>query len=103
MVLFGIPMIVFLVFGIPMLGFYMLRKNQKKIYGDDETAQRRAVLKYAFLYSGYKKEKYFWEVCVVTRKIFVIFISVFFSGQEIVQAIVGVLLVVVGKLSEFSS
>jgi hypothetical protein len=44
--------------------------------GADET-----VTVYGFLYSGYKKEYWYWEILVLLRKIAVVAISVFLSAE----------------------
>jgi len=37
--------------------------------------------KFGFLYNGYKKEYFFWEIVIMYRKILIIFISVFLYSE----------------------
>ena len=53
--------------------------------------------KFGFLFRGYKKKFYYWESIVMYRKTFLIFVSVFFiSFGVIVQALIVMLMLVVG-------
>jgi len=51
--------------------------------------------KFGFLYNGYRKQYYFWEVIIMYRKIFVIFIAMFISNfGTITQALFVFILVI---------
>jgi len=66
----------------PAMAFLILFKNTAKF--DNEEFKRS----YGFLYLGYKKRKYFWELIILYRKLAMIFISVFMSTFTVyVQAI----------------
>lgn len=52
--------------------------------------------KFGFLYNGYKRHNYFWEIIIMYRKIFCIMIAVFLQGQGIIlQALVLLVLLIV--------
>lgn len=60
--------------GIPAFAFLLLQRekeNLKKISVKE---------KYGFLYNGYQKRYYYWEVVIMYRKIMVIFIAVFVAA-----------------------
>lgn len=64
----GFPTILLWGFGIPLFAFYSLYKVKNNLK-DLEVRQRLA-----FLYKGYKKEFYYWEIIVIFQKIAFIFI-----------------------------
>jgi hypothetical protein len=64
--------------GIPAAVFMLMRKS-KNTLDTPETKQ-----KFGFLYNGYKRHNYFWEIIIMYRKIFCIMIAVFLQGQGIV-------------------
>ena len=69
--------------GIPFFALIMLIKNRKVL----DTLEAKEKL--GFLYNGYKKELFFWEIIIMYRKISVIFISVFLASYGVVgQALV---------------
>ena len=79
----AIPSLVVWGFGIPMFGYLMLRRVKDKL----EKLETREKL--GFLYRGYRKAFYFWEVIIMYRKIAVVFISVFLSNYGVIsQALV---------------
>ena len=52
--------------------------------------------KFGFLYNGYKKEYYFWEIVIMYRKIMVITIAVLLFAQgAIAQALMAIALLIV--------
>ncbi len=51
--------------------------------------------KYGFLYRGYKKKSYYWEVATMFRKVLVTFVSVFLqSSGSSVQALLLLLILI---------
>jgi len=50
----------------------------------DELDTKVAKEKFGFLYNGYKRHNYFWEIVVMYRKIFCIFIAVFLKKVGII-------------------
>ena len=70
---------------------YILMAKEKERLDTDA-----AKIKYGFLYNGYKRDNYYWEIIIMYRKIFCLFISVFLNGVGIVvQALVLLILLVV--------
>lgn len=69
--------------GIPITVFFMMRKDSDKL---DTVAVKR---KFGFLYNGYKRHNYFWEIVIMYRKVICIFIAVFLKKAGIiVQALI---------------
>lgn len=66
---FFIPIICFWIFLFPLLCFWKLFKNSKNL----DNPQIK--LFFGFFYLGYQPEYYFWEIIIMYRKIFIIFIS----------------------------
>jgi len=62
----GIPSLLLWIFILPGIMFNILRKNQNRL------KHEKIAKKYAFLYLGYKKERYFWEFIIMIRKILLI-------------------------------
>jgi len=87
----GFPMLTFYVFGIPLAGLYLLYLRAKA--GELDTIETRQ--RFSFMSKGYKKERYYWETVIMARKIFLVMISVFFSYDEQVQALMALLLTIV--------
>jgi hypothetical protein len=60
--------------GIPFFALVLLTKLRKNL----DVLETRE--KYGFLYRGYRKEFFFWEIIIMYRKIALIFIAVFISA-----------------------
>ena len=76
--------------GIPAIVLVMMRKEADKM----ETVAVKQ--KFGFLYNGYKRHNYFWEIVIMYRKIMCIFIAVFLNRIGIiVQALVLLIMLVV--------
>ena len=60
--------------GIPFFAWALLTIEKDKL----DTIKVRE--KYGFLYRGYRKDFYYWEILIMYRKILLIFISVFISS-----------------------
>ena len=59
----------------------------KKESGTLETLATKQ--KFGFLFNGYKRNNYFWEIVIMYRKIFCIFIAILLKGKGIIlQAMV---------------
>ena len=67
----ALPAIVVWGLGIPMSVWAAMKKNKRAF---NSVAIKEM---YGFLYNGYRASTYFWEVVIMYRKIFIIFISVF--------------------------
>jgi len=75
--------------GIPATVFTLMRKNSDKLTTEQVKQQ------FGFLYNGYKRHNYYWEIVIMYRKIMCIFIAVFLRPMGvIVQALV--LLIMLG-------
>ena len=57
--------------GIPLFAFILLQREK------DNLKKQETREKYGFLYNGYKKDFFYWEVVIMYRKIMVVFIAVF--------------------------
>lgn len=74
----ALPGIIVWGLGIPFFGLTLLTKVRKIL----DTIEVRE--KYGFLYRGYTKEFYYWEIVIMYRKIALIFISVFVSNLGVI-------------------
>ena len=72
------PSLIIWGFGIPLVAWIILSKNKN----DLESIELRE--KYGFLYNGYKRDNYFWEIIIMYRKILCIFVSVFMNRIGII-------------------
>lgn len=59
--------------GIPALTYILMAKEKERL---DTTA---AKIRFGFLYNGYKRDNYFWEIVIMYRKIICLFIAVFLA------------------------
>ena len=59
----GLPAFVFIVAGVPVAAFLLLRS----LYGS--LNERFVKEKYGFLFLGYTRENYYWEIVIVARKV----------------------------------
>ena len=106
-----VPSICFWIIGVPAYFFHVLRSNQKLIAhlgGKDNEAlynlpkaERYEVesfmKRYGFLFLGVNLDYYYWEICVMLRKVAVIFATeVLSSVSGVVQVLVAVLIMVAG-------
>ena len=67
----ALPQVILYVFGLPLLALFMMFRNRNKL-GDHVVKFR-----YGMLFSGYRVERYYWEVLVAMRKAFIIILSTF--------------------------
>ena len=75
-----VPMVVLYVLGIPLMSFRLLWINRAALHTPDIKRL------FFFLYTGYEPEFWFWEYTIVTRKIVLVAISVFFQTSPQLQA-----------------
>jgi len=79
---FALPGIIMWIVGMPTVCLIILVKTKKSL-GD-----LRTKIKYSFLYKGYTNDLFFWEFCILYRKILVVCISVFLTTISLsVQAL----------------
>ena len=65
-VLLGVSQFAAFVVGLPVLLLFFLKRNRTKL-------QMHAVLsRYGLFYGAYKEERYYWELVIVARKIFIV-------------------------------
>lgn len=84
------PSIVVWGLGIPFFALVLLTRLRKNL----DVLETRE--KYGFLYRGYRKEFYFWEIIIMYRKIALIFIAVFISAYgTIAQALIVFLFLII--------
>jgi len=85
----ALPSLIIWGLGIPAAVFALMRKNIDKLSTEKVKQQ------FGFLFNGYKRHNYYWEIVIMYRKILCIFIAVFLRPQGvIVQALV--LLIMLG-------
>ncbi len=65
------PALVIWGLGIPMFAYGLMFKERKTL---DSIKTRQ---KFGYLFRGYKQRYYYWEIVIMNRKIFLIFIQVF--------------------------
>ena len=86
----ALPCLIMWGLGIPLIVLIMMRKDSENL---DTAAVKQ---KFGFLYNGYKRHNYFWEIVIMYRKILCIFIAVFLNRVGIiVQALVLLIMLVV--------
>ena len=86
----ALPSIIVWGLGIPTFAFVLLQKEK------DRLKKIEVKEKYGFLYNGYRRDYYYWEVIIMYRKIVIIFIAVFVSNfGYITQALLIFILVIV--------
>ena len=67
----ALPSIVLWGLGIPIFGLIQIFLNKENL---EKISVRK---KYGFLYRGYKKTFYYWDILIMYRKIFIIALAVF--------------------------
>ena len=82
----AIPVLIFWCIGIP-LAFYIALVTSRKRLKEESVARR-----FAFIYSGYQPESYYWEFVVVVRKSYFVLVSNLLSTYNMdVQSYTGLL------------
>lgn len=74
----AIPSIIIWGLGIPFFAYILLRLDKDKLNREDVKE------KYGFLYKGYKKEFYYWEIIIMYRKIVLVVIAVLIDKAGII-------------------
>jgi len=69
----GLPFMLLYTIGIPGTALYLLNKNKQNLQNS------HVKLKFGFLFDGYERRYFFWELWVMMRKICVIFVTVFLT------------------------
>ena len=85
----GIIGLIVWVIGIPLLAFCALYEEKNSL----EVKLNK--IRFGFLFKGYKKKAYYWEIVVMLRKVILAFISVFMESYgTTLQAMLVIVLVV---------
>ena len=66
--IFGIVCIVLFVIGIPVFTFIILHYHRHALFDEEHPDYPTLNDKYATLYEQYEPEFYYWEVCVMLKK-----------------------------------
>lgn len=74
----ALPCIVLWGIGIPAAVWFLMKKDKEKL---DTVAVKQ---KFGFLYNGYKRTNYFWEIVIMYRKIVMIGVAIFMNRIGIV-------------------
>ena len=69
----GLLGIVLWTVGLPVFSGHVLKRN-KNALDDDEVKE-----KFGFLYNGYQKNSYYWEIVIQLRKVLIAFVSIFLT------------------------
>ena len=81
----GVPTLLLVVVGFPLTALISLREKAQ----EGSLSTRITRLQFGFLYKGYRRAAYFWEVLTILRKTSIAFVSVFLvSAGAKVQAFV---------------
>mmetsp|Transcript_3860 Transcript_3860/g.6766 ORF Transcript_3860/g.6766 Transcript_3860/m.6766 type:complete len:1674 (-) Transcript_3860:431-5452(-) len=89
----GVPSILVYIIGIPLVTLAILYRGRKHL------TDPRFEIRFAFLYKGYKEEFYWWEMAVITRKILVIFITIYFASSVWLQTLLALGVLVIAVLA----
>jgi len=76
--LIALPSLIVWGIGIPLFAFTLLNKEK------DRLKRLEVKEKYGFLYNGYRKDFYYWEVVIMYRKIALVFIAVFVGSLGVI-------------------
>ncbi|CDW75586.1 UNKNOWN [Stylonychia lemnae] len=68
---FALPSIIIWGIGIPAFAYFLMRKVRNQL------SKLESKEMYGFLYRGFKKEFYYWEIVIMYRKMILILVSVF--------------------------
>jgi len=93
----AMPLIVFFVIGFPLSAWTLLYTNREIVKGNDAKALAFKE-KFGFLYNGYDIDFWYWEFVVIFRKVCLVTISVYFSGDTHLQALLAILLCTVALM-----
>ena len=75
--------------GIPLMIYLLMAKEKERL------STTAAKIRFGFLYNGYKRDNYFWEIVIMYRKIFCLIIAVFLkTAGIIIQALVLLIILV---------
>ena len=87
----AVPQLILYVVGLPAVSaFIILREPKRRLWNSYSFRMR-----YGLLYMGYRKERYWWELVIVVRKVTIVMIGTFgtLMGRVDLQAYVALLVV----------
>ncbi|CDW80304.1 UNKNOWN [Stylonychia lemnae] len=93
----ALPSILVWGLGIPFFAFAILINHRKNL---DRQITRQ---KYGFLYRGFKKEFYYWEIVIMYRKIIIVFVAVFVSNYGAISQALLLFLIQIWQDQEFQN
>jgi len=73
----GVPMVIGYIIGGPLLVFYFLYHSRAELLKPFDQVNKSVVRKYHFLFKGYEPQFYYWELVVLSRKMFMVVVAVF--------------------------
>ena len=72
----ALPCLIIWGLGIPAMIYILLSKDRQYLDTDE------VKIKFGFLYTGYKRDNYYWEIIIMYRKILCLFVFVIMSAIE---------------------
>jgi hypothetical protein len=87
----GVPMLILYVFALPAGLFFLLRSHKESIV----KLEPSIMMRFGFLFRGYKINSYYWEVVVIGRKVVLIGLSCFSAMAFRTQSLLALLVVFV--------
>jgi hypothetical protein len=75
----GLPMLALYALAVPMAIFLRLRRARAD--GDVDLKNPSLMLRFGLFFSGYRSERYWWELCVLARKYSIIVVSTFIASE----------------------
>ena len=74
-----IPQLLLYVVGLPLLAFVFIQKNKAHLYEHD------TMVRYGLLYLGYRKDREWWELTIVVRKVSIVSVATFGTLMRVVD------------------
>jgi hypothetical protein len=104
----ALPAILVWIFGVPVVIGIILYKNKPQIYQIANAAQLSKIdknkiielkKKYGYMFTGYKKSMFLWELVIVFIKIIFVMITVFLKAvSSETQVLVGLLILIISMI-----
>ena len=90
-ILLTIPQIIMYVIGLPCLGFYIIRKHAMK----DQLQYPIVQFRYGMIYSGYRRDRWWWDTTIAFRKASVCLVTSWLVGEFEVHGTILILAVAI--------
>ena len=104
----ALPAILVWIFGVPVVIGIILYKNKPQIYQIANAEQLSKIdknkiielkKKYGYMFTGYKKSMFLWELVIVFIKIIFVMITVFLKAvSSETQVLVGLLILIISMI-----